>query len=491
MKRLTLLLFVFVVGCGTSTPTEDGPVTSTSSQRRGEEQREVARIEDFPDAISVEEFPTHLASPDKPDRVKLRGIVHDVYSTKDKSDGYKVYLRLYSPTEAPRDQWNSRGICEMASIAELNGLCREQEVVVEGGSGGGKVRNCKVLAVGTAEELPALAPVMTTSELDDARVKLEQFNARRPEWQVKLWLDETGLIPEKTTEWLHQSRAVRNVFVARTAKQPTIDFLATLPLLARLELSVDFNEGELDLSPLSRLQHLTSIQITGAGITNRHIEQLRGCKGLRNFRVSSYDCPELTGECFREFEKQKFLRWFSFKAPIELKAADAERLANCSRLLKIELGVNELPPACLAKLSTLPELHSLEFFGGSDPSFVTDNLAAELSRRSWPQLRTLSLWRDQFTPDGFKQLLQNPWPRLTKLELHSCNVPIQAIDLLAASPPPKLKWLMLGRSEIPMDKALRLLAIPTLTDVDLDGASREVSEKLIEAFTDREMANQE
>ncbi len=165
MKRLTLLLFVFAVGCGTSTSTEEAPQTSsepvtTARQQPAllepphEEQREPIPLKPKPekvpltkrelkplsaysDAISVAELEDkYFTKYGQYDRVQVRGVIRGLYTEKQKGADYRVYFRLYSTKE---EEVMMRSITyqlplsyKVSSLVDIAGLHPEQEIVVEG-----------------------------------------------------------------------------------------------------------------------------------------------------------------------------------------------------------------------------------------------------------------------------------------------------------------------------------------------------------------------
>lgn len=512
MERLTLLLFVFVAGCGQSTPTED--VISDTASLPDEEQREVAAahsnaeeqvsltnrglkpLSAYPDALSVAELEAkYFTKFGSYDRVRVRGVIRGLYTEKNGSK-YEVYLRLYSTSEKQEltgsilDQ--APHAYQVSSLADLAGLRPEQEIVIEGKPEMLVMKDCNVLAVGSAEGLPTLPPLMSEADHDRMQLLADQLESipkafvsnswEVPFPEITVHPNDSGEISSNALDKLRDP--LSRHLTLQNATQAMVDMLPSVPTITHLEIDDDFEN--LDLAVLRKLPHLYWVKLSGAGLTDQHIADLCQAPGLRCVYLSFWDSGA-TDKSIKSLSTCKYLRWLRLGGQIRLSDQGLGDLSKCSNLLKLEVPRSRLSGSCFKELATLQQLHSLRLVGGSDNGGpVDDQLLSAIGEHDWPALATLSIIVDSISTAGIEGLLGSPLRQLQSLQLGTSDLNEGAIAAIVAKPPPKLKTLNLGKTVASKEAVLSLVKIQTLRTVEMRELGGDIKAMLDEKLEARD-----
>ena len=353
-------------------------------------------------------------------------------------------------------------------------LTLESSVVIEGiVKNSREVAECKLISV-RDHEGPHPAPVLSAGDLKRSQSRLGKLGSDdlrfEPE-KRRLTIDygwEGESIPSGVLKFLVDSNWAEGVRVHERIEgqraQRIVDALSRVKSLRRLELNMDV-QG-LDFRKLRDLPHLTDLVLSSAdNAGDDFIQQLSKLPWLRRLDLRFGNSDQVTPVGFGHLTNCKFLRWCRVRHSSNVSDAHIRELANCRKLLELDVEVTRLDGSCLAALATLPQIHTLHFkaMPNAPRSYLGDDFLAESASLRWPSLKRIVLENDAVSDDGFTKFLGGSWPVLEDLRFpKSQRLSELAIRSLCKKPPRKLREIAFSNFEVSDDTALGLKDIRTL-----------------------------
>jgi hypothetical protein len=202
------------------------------------------------------------------------------------------------------------------------------------------------------------------------------------------------------------------------------------------------------LANLSGLTHLRTLRLSGDGFDGSGFASLATCESLEYVSVGS---PLFT-------------------------VAMVEGLAALPKLKGLDLSRRAVDPAIAGALPKLASLESIELEDARME--LTEEFLGAVGQL--PTLKRLTLNQSLLTDEQLAQLLDAGCPTLEVLDLSNTEITDVGLSRLISNPPPQLRSIWLYSTGITADTASRLGTIPTLREVHVDYALKNVIQEQVE-----------